>query len=82
MALPVLRRRMLFSDIDIRSINRIGCRGFPTLGAAAVGAYYRQQLTVRHDAVRRHQSRDAIVRAPNVIDQRRPRCHSLRATLT
>jgi hypothetical protein len=79
MMLPVLRRRRLFCGRDNRNINRAGRRRLLTLGAAAVGVDDGQHLTVRHDAVRRHQSRNAFLRAAGVIDLRRPRAHCLRA---
>jgi hypothetical protein len=85
MMLPVLRRRRLFRGRDNRNINRAGRRRLLTLGAAAVGVDDGQHLTVRYDAVRRHQSRNAFLprnaflRAARVIDLRRPRAHCLRA---
>ncbi len=38
----------------------------PDAGHATAGADGRQQLAVCHNAVRRHQSRDAVVRAENI----------------
>ena len=72
-------RRMLFRGRDNRIINCAGRRRLLTLGAAAASANDRQHLTVRHDAVRRHQSRNAFLRAADVIDQQRPRAHRLLA---
>lgn len=77
MMLPV--HRMLFRGRDNRNIDCTGRRRLLTLGAAAVGANDPQHLIVRHDAVRRHQSRNAFLRAAGVIDQQRPRAHRLRA---